>query len=111
MSCSSRRSRIRGRSMPVGPRIAVRAFALLALGLCAVSNAGCSAVPVNVGNPIPGMTVVAVAPFINLSADMSVDGRRFALAYYSELQKTANYQVLPVGVVEVAIRENQLDLT
>ena len=73
--------------------------------------AGCHAVPVNVGNPIPGMTVVAVAPFINLSADMSVDGRRFALAYYSELQKTANYQVLPVGVVEVAIRENQLDLT
>ncbi len=67
--------------------------------------------PVNVGNPIPGMTTVAVAPFFNLSAEPSVDGRRFALAYYSELQKTANYQVVPVGIVEAAIRENELDMS
>lgn len=57
------------------------------------------------------MTVVAVAPFFNLSAEPSVDGRRFALAYFSELQKTANYQVIPVGIVESAIRENDLDMT
>ncbi len=35
----------------------------------------------------------------------------FALAYFSELQKTANYQVIPVGTVEVAIRENELDMS
>ena len=57
------------------------------------------------------MTTVAVAPFFNLSAEPSVDGRRFALAYFSELQKTANYQVIPVGTVEVAIRENELDMS
>jgi hypothetical protein len=74
-------------------------------------GSGCCAVPVSVGNPIPGMTTIAVAPFFNLSAEPSVDGRRFALAYYSELQKTANYQVIPVGVVESAIRENDLDMS
>jgi hypothetical protein len=57
------------------------------------------------------MTTVAVAPFFNLSAEPSVDGRRFALAYYSELQKTSNYQVIPVGIVEAAIRENDLDMS
>ncbi len=57
------------------------------------------------------MTTVAVAPFFNLSAEPSVDSRRFALAYYSELQKTSNYQVIPVGIVEAAIQENDLNLT
>jgi len=85
----------------------------LALGgmLLLGGMSGCRAVPINVGNPIPGMTVVAVAPFLNLSAEPSIDGRRFAIAYYSELQKTANYQVVPVGIVESAIRENELDIT
>jgi hypothetical protein len=46
-----------------------------------------------------------------LSAEPSVDGRRFALAYYTELQKTANYQVIPVGVVEAAIQENELNMS
>jgi hypothetical protein len=79
--------------------------------LLVVLGSGCCTVPVSVGNPIPGMTSVAVAPFFNLSAEPSVDGRRFALAYYRELQKTSNYQVIPVGIVETAIQENNLDLT
>jgi hypothetical protein len=83
----------------------------LAGALCLLfAISGCVTVPVSVGNPIPGMTTIAVAPFFNLSAEPTVDGRRFALAYYAELQKTANYQVLPVGVVETAIRENELDM-
>lgn len=61
-------------------------------------------------NPIPGLSTVAVAPFFNLSAERAVDGRRFALAYYAELQKTPGFQVVPVGVVEVAIAQNRLDL-
>jgi hypothetical protein len=83
----------------------------LALLLFAVLCPGCCTIPVSVGNPIPGMTTVAVAPFFNLSAEPSVDGRRFALAYFSELQKTSNYQVIPVGIVEAAIQENDLNLT
>ncbi|HEY3967536.1 MAG TPA: hypothetical protein VGM05_23450 [Planctomycetaceae bacterium] len=81
---------------------------MIGLALLAFAGAGCSVVPVNVSNPIPGMTKVAVAPFLNLSAEPSVDGRRFAISYYSELQKTSNYEVLPIGVVELAIRENEL---
>lgn len=85
---------------------------VFALGLWLAGFAsGCAAVPVNVGNPIPGMTTIAVAPFFNLSAEPSVDGRRFAIAYYTELSKTANYQVIPVGIVETAIRENDLDMS
>ena len=56
------------------------------------------------------MTVVAVAPFLNLSAEPTVDPRRFAIAYYTELQKTANYEVIPLGIVEIAIRENNLSV-
>lgn len=88
-------------------------FFVFGLGLLLLAGfgSGCAVVPVSVGNPIPGMTTVAVAPFFNLSAEPSVDGRRFALAYFTELQKTANYQVIPVGTVELAIRENDLDMS
>ena len=92
------------------PRIAIRGLTVFALALCTLGASGCTTVPVAVGNPIPGMTVVAVAPFLNLSAEPSADSRRFAIAYYTELQKTANYEVIPLGIVELAIRENDLDL-
>jgi hypothetical protein len=88
-----------------------RLWLLAALGIPLLGAAGCCVVPVAVGNPIPGMTTVAVAPFFNLSAEPTVDGRRFAISYYSELQKTSNYQLIPVGIVETAIRENNLDMT
>lgn len=66
---------------------------------------GCVIVQVGVTNPIPGLTTVAVAPFFNLSQEPGhvADGRRMALAYYAELQKTPGFQVIPVGVVEDAI--------
>jgi hypothetical protein len=95
------------RALHAGHFVALMAALALLVGF----HSGCAVVPVSVGNPIPGMTTVAVAPFFNLSAEPSVDGRRFALAYFSELQKTANYQVIPVGTVEVAIRENDLDMS
>lgn len=72
--------------------------------------AGCVSVPVTVTNPIPGLTTVAVAPFFNLSSEPTVDGRRFAEAYYAELQKTAGFQVIPVGVVEEVLQANALSL-
>jgi hypothetical protein len=56
------------------------------------------------------MTTVAVAPFVNLSAERVVDGRRFALAYHAELQKIPGYQVIPVGVTEQAMVDLGIDL-
>ena len=71
---------------------------------------GCVIVQTGVTNPIPGMTTVAVAPFVNLSAERVVDGRRFALAYHAELQKIPGYQVIPVGVTEQAMVDLGIDL-
>ncbi len=73
---------------------------------------GCVIVQVGVTNPIPGLTRVAVAPFFNLSTEPQsvADGRRAALAYYSELQKTPGFQVIPIGVVEEAIENYRLEL-
>ncbi|MBA3315693.1 MAG: hypothetical protein M3552_12615 [Planctomycetota bacterium] len=71
---------------------------------------GCVIVQTGVTNPIPGMTTVAVAPFVNLSAERVVDGRRFALAYHAELQKIPGYQVIPVGVTEQAMVDLEIDL-
>lgn len=71
---------------------------------------GCAVVDVGVRNPVPGLESVAVAPFFNLSQERTVDGREFALAYYSELQKIPGFEVLPVGVVERAMIENGLSM-
>ena len=53
-----------------------------------VGTAGCHAIfpdvshqPV-VHNPFPQLSRVAVAPFFNLSDEKTVDGRKFALAYF-----------------------------
>lgn len=91
-------------------RALTRRVVLLAW-LAACGLPGCVAVPVTASNPIPGLTTVAVAPFFNLSAEASLDDRRFALAYFTELQKMPGFQVVPVGVVERAIEENQLSMS
>ncbi len=77
---------------------------------CTTVLPGCVIVQTGVTNPIPGMTTVAVAPFVNLSAERVVDGRRFALAYHAELQKIPGYQVIPVGVTEQAMVDLGIDL-
>ena len=51
-------------------------------------------------NPYPQLSKVAVAPFFNLSAEPTLDGRRVALAYYNELQSVPGFEVVPVEVVE-----------
>lgn len=76
--------------------------------LCALP--GCAVVDVGVRNPVPGLETVAVAPFFNLSQERTVDGREFALAYYSELQKVPGFEVLPVGVAERAMIDNGLTM-
>jgi hypothetical protein len=64
-----------------------------------------------VHNPFPQLSRVAVAPFFNQSDEATVDGRKFALAYYAELQATPGFEVVPLGVVEEAILAHQVDLS
>jgi hypothetical protein len=96
-----------------------RRFLLAALLAAAVLGGagGCHAVfpdvsyqPV-VHNPFPQLSRVAIAPFFNQSDEPTVDGRKFALAYFSELQAVPGYEVVPLGVVEEAIIHNQIDLS
>ena len=79
------------------------------LGLTAAALPGCLIVSTSVVNPAPNLPVVAVAPFVNLSAERAADGRRVALAYATELQQVPGFQVIPVGVAEVAATQAGLD--
>lgn len=94
----------------------------LAIVLAAVALSGCTVVDVGVSNPLPEVRRVAIAPFINLSTSPDLDlqteelksgtfsDRRFAQAYFAELQKTPGFEVIPVGVVERAILQNRLPM-
>lgn len=83
----------------------------LLLACCLPALWGCVMVDVGVTNPIVGLTTVAVVPFYNLSQERTVDGQRFAMAYFTELQKTPGFQVIPVGVVEQVIFDNRLQMS
>ena len=61
-------------------------------------------------NPIPGLSRVAVVPFFNLSTEPSADGHRFAEAYFTELQRTPGFEVVPVGVTDAAMQDHNLNL-
>ncbi|QDT65997.1 hypothetical protein [Calycomorphotria hydatis] len=84
-------------------------YPLLAILICSFLS-GCLIVETGVTNPMPEMATIAVAPFMNLSAERSADGREVAIAYYTELQKVPGYQVIPVGVVEQALVDYQINL-
>lgn len=62
-------------------------------------------------NPFPQLSTVAIVPFINLSEEPTLDGRRFAEAYFNELQLIPGFEVIPVGVVEQAILRNRIQFT
>jgi hypothetical protein len=97
------------------PAVGVRKDATLKLSwlpvvLAVLLAPGCAIVQLGVTNPIPGLSTVAVAPFLNLSAERATDGRRFALAYATELQKVPGFEVVPVGVTETAMVDAKVDL-
>jgi hypothetical protein len=94
--------------MPFLMRLAIGAGVLILV-------AGCGLVPEiahqpTYHNPFPQLTKVAVAPFFNLSAEPTVDGRQFAGAYMAELQAIPGFEVAPFPVVEEKIRELGLSL-
>jgi hypothetical protein len=86
-------------------------------GIVLIGAPGCSLILPDVShqpvvhNPFPQLHKVAVAPFFNQSDEATVDGRKFALAYFAELQAVPGFEVVPLGVVENAIIENQVDLS
>ncbi len=92
-------------------------YAVMLAGVALLGTSGCALVfpdvshePV-VHNPFPQLSKVAVAPFFNQSDERTVDGRKFALAYFAELQTVPGFEVVPLGVVEEAIIQNQVDLS
>ncbi len=88
---------------------------MLAAWVATLAGCGCFPTPVKetcVHNPFPQLMKVAVAPFFNLTSEPPtvVDGRQFGLAYYNELQRTPGFEVVPIGVVEEALRAHGLSL-
>jgi hypothetical protein len=87
----------------------------LLVPLAVLLPAGCSLLPEVacqpiLHNPYPQLSKVAVAPFFNLSEEPTVDGRRFALAYFNELQLIQGFEVIPVSQVERAMQDYNIPL-
>ena len=107
-------------SRPLATRF--RRLLPLVVVVCAVLGSGCRVIDVRVSNPLPSVRRVAIAPFINLSVQPDLDlnaeelksgtfsDRRFAQAYFAELQKTPGFEAIPVGVVEQAIIAGRLPM-
>lgn len=92
-----------------------RALRSLAVLWLLTTTSACSLIPQvahqpSVHNPFPQLSRVAIAPFINLSAEPTVDGRQFALAYFNELQLIPGFVVVPVGTVETTMEAYKLSL-
>jgi hypothetical protein len=106
-----------GREAPARDGVALWYAALLACIILLLGVPGCSLIIPDVShqpvirNPFPQLSKVAIAPFFNQSDERTVDGRKFALAYYAELQTVPGYEVVPLGVVEEAILDYQVDLS
>jgi hypothetical protein len=92
-------------------------LAVMLAGMTLLATSGCHMILPDVGhqpvvhNPFPQLSRVAIAPFFNLSDEPTVDGRKFALSYFAELQAVPGFEVVPLGVVEEAIIEHQVDLS
>ena len=91
--------------------------AALSAGVALGSTGGCNLIipdithQPTIHNPFPQLSKVAIVPFFNQSDEPTVDGREFALAYFAELQAVPGFEVVPLGVVEEAIIDEQIDLS
>jgi len=98
-----------GPMLPVTRRLLLLLLLSFAPG-CSLVLPEVSTMPV-VHNPFPQLSRVAVAPFVNLSDEPTVDGREFAKAYFAELQATPGFEVVPLGVVEETMIAEGIDLS
>jgi hypothetical protein len=85
---------------------------MLVVGLsgCSILVPQISTMPV-AHNPFPQLSRVAVVTFFNQSDEPTIDGRDFALAYFAELQSVPGFEVVPLGVVEEALIQHQINLS
>jgi hypothetical protein len=94
-----------------------RLVCALVLSGVALGNSGCNLIIPDIShqpvihNPFPQLSKIAIVPFFNQSDEPTVDGREFALAYFAELQAVPGFEVVPLGVVEEAIQDEQIDLS
>jgi hypothetical protein len=91
----------------------IHAIGMLA---CLALSGGCGLMPQaisqpTVHNPFPQLSRVAVAPFFNLSEEPTLNGKAVAVSYFNELQTVQGFEVVPVGVVEEAMRRTKNQLT
>lgn len=98
------RSDCRAKRGSTTPRPLARLWHLVVAYFIA-SLSGCAAIPdireqPQYHNPFPQLHRVAVLPFINLSAEPTVNGEQVAMAYYNELQLIPGFEVMPVGVAK-----------
>jgi len=105
-----------GRQRGMGVRKALVCMMLrIMIVLFSLFICGCNALPTitrepTLHNPFPQLSKVAVAQFFNDSSEKTIDMRQVASAYASELQLVPGFEVLPVGVVETAMREHRITL-
>ena len=83
-------------------------FRALATAALLALLSGCALLPdvssqPRVQNPFPQLAKVAVLEFFNQSSEPTVDGRRFAMAYFNELQLIPGFEVVPPGVTQQAV--------
>lgn len=95
---------------PLTPSSPLNIVAYLGLIVLSVATmCGCSLFPdvrhkPQYSNPFPQLTRIAIIPFYNQSDEPTLDGREVATAYYNELQSIPGFEVLPVGVIENALK-------
>lgn len=88
----------------------------LGILIAVLLSSGCSLLPEvahqpTLHNPFPQLSKVAVAPFFNMSEEPTLDGRQVAIGYFNELQLVPGFEVVPVGVVEQAMKRTNNQLT
>lgn len=94
-----------------------RLLCALVIAGVALGSSGCNLIIPDIShqpvihNPFPQLSKIAIVPFFNQSDEPTVDGREFALAYFAELQAVPGFEVVPLGVVEEAIQDEQIDLS
>lgn len=79
--------------------------------LVAAALAGCTSAPERLQARHRDLQTVGVAPFFNRSTALWLSGREVAVAFYTELQQVGGLTVVPVGVVETAMRRHRIELT
>ncbi|MEM6362845.1 MAG: hypothetical protein AAF745_00355 [Planctomycetota bacterium] len=89
---------------------AVLGMLMLCCGSLLISLSGCALIPQTrvrdtIHNPFPQLKTVAILPFYNQSETPTLNTREVAQAYYAAVQSVPGFEVVPVGVTELQLRQ------